>query len=313
VSDDQGLLAEATVRLALEDDEIVVVKTGRDGVAHADHLEPGAWTVSASAAEHLPAALAATQLAAGADEKLAIKLAAGGRTLSGTVSDATGGPIAGARIDAARLTTRAKPGDAVSTAFSGADAKYRLTVAEGQLLVAAASADYAPQSRTVEIGPAGAVADFSLVPGGVIEGVVRDERTKEPIAGASVVARRDSPAMWLAETGAGRVTSGGDGRFRLGGLRPDAWEVSATDHARYAKAQTIVGLGVAEQASGVELLIGWHRRSNRPAGDHDPTCGRRSARDLRVTARSTGPAPSSPASFPPPTVLMLEPRLPSGD
>jgi len=256
VSDGQGPLAGATVRLAPKDGEIVVVKTGRDGVAHADQLEPGAWTVSASATDHVPAALPAKQLAAGASEQLAIKLAAGGRTLSGTVSDATGGPITGARIDAARINTTAEPGDAVSTTFSGADGKYRLTVAEGQLLVAAASADYAPQSRYVEVGPAGAVADFSLVPGGVIEGVVRDERTKEPVAGASVLARRDSPAMVLAETGARRAISGGDGRFRLGGLRPGAWAVSATDHARYSKAQTIVGLGVAEQVSDVELLIG---------------------------------------------------------
>src|SRR5512140_395399 len=255
VTDDKGPIVGATVRLTPKDGEIVVVKTGSDGVAHAD-LEPGAWTVSASAADHVPAALPAKQLAAGAAENLTIKLAAGGRTLRGTVSDATGGPVAGARIDAARLNSVAEPGDAVSTTFSGSDGKYQLTVAEGQLLVAAGSADYAPQSRYVEVGPAGAIADFSLVPGGVIEGVVRDERTKEPVVGASVLARRDSPAMLLAEAGANRATSGRDGRFRLGGLRPGAWDMSATDHARYSKAQKIVGLGVAEQVSDVELLIG---------------------------------------------------------
>jgi protocatechuate 3,4-dioxygenase beta subunit len=255
VSDDRGPLSGATVRLAPRDGEIVAVKTGGDGVARAE-LEAGAWTVSASAADHVPAALPTRQLAAGADDRLAIKLRAGGRALSGTVSDATGGPVAGARIDAARINSMADPGDAVATTVTGADGKYRLTVAEGQLLVAASSADYAPQSRYVEVGPAGAVADFSLVPGGVIEGVVRDERTREPIAGAAVLARRDSPAVLLAETGAHRTVSGGDGRFRLGGLRPGAWEVSATDHARYSKAQTIVGLGVAEQVTDVELLIG---------------------------------------------------------
>src|SRR5712672_3405435 len=71
VSDDKGPLAGATVRLAPTDGEIVVVKTGGDGVAHADRLEPGAWTVSASAADHVPAALPTKQLAAGAHEKLA--------------------------------------------------------------------------------------------------------------------------------------------------------------------------------------------------------------------------------------------------
>jgi hypothetical protein len=256
ISDDKGPLAGATVRLAPKDGDIVVVKTGGDGVAHADHLEPGTWIVSASAADHVPAALPSRQLAAGAHEALVLQLRAGGRPLSGTVSDATGGPIAGARIDAARINTLAEPGDAVSTTFSGADGKYKLTAAEGQLLVAASSPDYAPQSRHLEVGPAGATADFALVPGGVIEGIVRDERTKEPVPGARVLARRDSPAMLLAESGAHRATSGSDGRFRLGGLRPGAWDLSATDHARYSRAQTVIGLGVAEQVSDVELLIG---------------------------------------------------------
>lgn len=62
--------------------------------------------------------------------------------------------------------------------------------------------------------------------------------------------------MMLAETGARRATAGPDGRFRLGGLRPGAWEVGASDHARYSKSPTIVGLGVAEQVADVELLVG---------------------------------------------------------
>ncbi|HSR98463.1 MAG TPA: carboxypeptidase regulatory-like domain-containing protein [Kofleriaceae bacterium] len=256
VSDERGPLADAAVRLAPRAGEVIVVRTGADGVARAERLEPGAWTVSASAADHVPAALPTRQLAAGADERLAIRLARGGRALTGTVSDATGGPIAGARIDAARLSASAEPSDAVSSTLTGPDGKYRLTVAEGQLLVAAASADYAPQSKHVEVGAAGAVADFALVPGGVIEGVVRDERTREPVPGAAVVARRDSPAMLLAETGARLAVAGGDGRFRLGGLRPGAWDLRASDHGRGSKAQTLVGIGVAEQVADVELLIG---------------------------------------------------------
>src|SRR5215468_4009656 len=213
VSDDAGPLADAVVRFAPRDGEIVVVTTGRDGAARADRLAPGTWRISASATGHAPAALPAHELAAAADDRLAIKLAPGGRTLTGTVSDATGGPIAGARIDAARLSSFAEAGDAVATATTGADGKYRMTVAEGALQVAASSPDYAPQARRVEVGPAGAVADFALVPGGVIEGVVRDERTHEPVADASVLARRGA-AMLLAETGAHRTLTGSDGRFR---------------------------------------------------------------------------------------------------
>ena len=256
VSDDRGPLAGATVRLVADAGELVIVATGGDGVARADHLEPGRWTVSASAADHLPAALPARRLVAGSTDRLALRLLSGGRTLRGTVSDATGGPIAGARIDAARLERGAAPSTAVSTTLTGADGKYQLTVVEGHLMVAAASADYAPQARPVEVGPAGAVADFALVPGGAIEGVVRDERSKEPVAGARVIARRDSPQLMLAEAATRHATSGPDGRFRLTGLRPGAWELGATDHARSARTPTIVGLGVAEQVGDVEILIG---------------------------------------------------------
>ncbi len=256
VSDERGSLAGATVRLVSTSSDVVVVEAGIDGIARAGELEPGMWTVSASAADHLPAALPAMRLVAGVEEKLTIKLSGGGQLLTGTVSDVMGGPITGVRIDAARADRLALPGPAVSTTFTGVDGTYRLTVGEGSLTVVATSADYAPQSHYVEVGPAGAVADFSLVPGGVIEGIVRDERTKAPVAGARVFARRDRPAMLFAASGAYRVTAGSDGRFRIRGLSPGAWDLSATGEERTSKAQTVVGLGVAEQVTDVELLIG---------------------------------------------------------
>ena len=69
--------------------------------------------------------------------------------------------------------------------LTGADGKYKLTVAEGQLLVAASERGATRRSRGyVEVGAGGATADFALVPGGVIEGIVRDEKTQQPVAGA---------------------------------------------------------------------------------------------------------------------------------
>src|SRR6185295_13763094 len=63
-------------------------------------------------------------------------------------------------------------------------------------------------------------------------------------------------AMLLAETGARRAVSGSDGRFRLTGLRPGGWSLRAGDPGRATRTPTLVGLGVAEQVTGVELLIG---------------------------------------------------------
>ncbi len=156
-----------------------------------------------------------------------------GRPLSGTVTDATGGAVAGAHIEAGE-----------ARAMTGADGKYTMLVKEGTLLVAASSPDYAPQARYVVVGASGATADFSLVPGGVIEGIVRDEKTREPVGGANVVTTRH------------HVTAGADGRFRITGLKPGAYELDAFTSGRHSKKPTIVGLGVAEQVADVEILVG---------------------------------------------------------
>ena len=253
VTDDRGPLGSAMVRLAPRAGEIVVVITAADGVAHAERLEPGSWQVSASAEGHIPATLPVRELAAGGVEQLALRLASGGRTLHGKVSDTSGGPVAGARIEAAELTAAGTPDDAVSTTFTSDDGTYHMTVAEGSFVVAATSADYASQIRRIEVGPAGAVANFALVPGGVIEGVVLDERTHEPVGGASVRARRNPGVMFSAER---RVLAGPDGRFRITGLKPGDWQLDAFAPPRFSRDPTHVGLAVAEQVSGVELQIG---------------------------------------------------------
>jgi len=256
VRDDKGPLAGATVRFARERGDVEIAQTGKDGIARADTLEPGTWTVSGAAEGHEPAALRGRELHAGEVVNVELQLPLGGRTLSGIVTDATGGPINGARIDAAKLGAMARPTDAVASTLTGTDGRYTLTVAEGQLLVAASEPSYSPQSRFVEVGANGAVADFSLVPGGVIEGIVRDEKTRDPVPGAQVIARRDAPAMMLGESAVHDAKSGADGRFRIAGLRPGAYELGANAAKRASKSPTIVGLGVAEQVTDVEILVG---------------------------------------------------------
>ncbi len=255
VAGDKGPISGAVIRLAPDDGEAIVVRTSPKGGALAE-LAPGRWAISASATGFLPGAEPAFELVAGQEKTLALTLVAGGRALTGTVTDATGGPIAGARIDAAKLGGMAKPGSEVASTQTGSDGTYAVTVAEGQLLVAVSNADYAAQSRIVEVGATGAVANFSLVPGGAIEGVVRDERTRQPVAGASVIAERDrGGTILLAEANRQRAVSGPDGRFRIGALRPGAYELDATATTRTSKSPTIVGIGVAEQVSDVEILV----------------------------------------------------------
>lgn len=260
VSSDTGPIADAVVRLAPEEGDVLLVRTDKAGVARADKLAVGTWAVAASAPGFEPGGLKARELAKDEVANLALTLVAGGATLSGTVTDATGGPVAGARVDAAKIsgeTRIGRPSDAVATTTTGADGTYRMTVSVGQLVVGVSSPDYAPQSRHVEVIATGAVADFSLVPGGVIEGIVRDERTKELVAGATIDARRDGGGgITFADAGRYRAVSSVDGRFRLIGLRPGAYGITARQKKRVTAEPVIVGIGVAEQVTDVELLVG---------------------------------------------------------
>ena len=247
----KGPLAAA---IRIDGGEVTTARTGSDGTAQLD-LAPGEYAISASAEGHVPSAIA-RKLGAGEHAAVEIALAEGGRALTGIVTDSYGGPIASARIDAAKLGAMARPGQAIAMAISGSDGRFKLTVAAGQLVVGVSHPDYAPQSRFVEIGETGATADFALVPGGVLEGIVRDERTKEPVAGARIVAERDQPALQLAEAASHVATAGADGKFRIAGLRPGAYELVAASHQRHSRTPTRVGLGVAEQLTDVEILVG---------------------------------------------------------
>ncbi len=254
VTDAAGPVADAVVRCAATGGEVVIAQTGGDGTASVD-LAAGDWSIAASADGREPSAVTLA-VVAGRDAHVSLMLAMGGRTLTGTVTDVSGGAIRGARIDAARLDVNTKPGGAVAVAFTDGDGRYKLSVGSGLLLVAASHPEYAPQTRYVDLGPAGATANYSLVPGGVIEGVVRDVQTKQPVAGAAVRARHDASALDLAEANERIVKSDGDGKFRLAGLRPGAYELSAREGARNTRVPLRVGLGVGEQQSAIVVLIG---------------------------------------------------------
>ena len=113
-----------------------------------------------------------------------------------------------------------------ASTVTGPDGKYALAIGEGEVLVAVNHPDYSPQQRYAEVNATGAVVDFQLVPGGVIEGVVRDAAAKTPVAGAEVEAQLDRSTLF-GELGSHHVTAGADGHFRITGLRPGSYTLSA--------------------------------------------------------------------------------------
>lgn len=127
VSSDKGPIADATVRLAPEQGDVLVLRTDKAGIARADKLVLGTWEIAASAPGFEPGGLKARELVKDEVANVALTLIAGGATLSGTVTDATGGPVAGARVDAARINSGPRigqPSDAVATTMTGSDGKY---------------------------------------------------------------------------------------------------------------------------------------------------------------------------------------------
>jgi protocatechuate 3,4-dioxygenase beta subunit len=182
-------------------------------------------------------------------------LASGGRTLTGIVTDATGGPIAGARVDAAKLDHQTKAGRAVAVTFSDPAGHYKLSIGGGAILVAASHPEYASQERYVDLGASGATASFALVPGGVIEGVVRDAKTKQPVAGAVVRSGHAAAPLELAAENDRDVKADAAGKFRFAGLRPGGYELVARAGTRSSRTPVDIGLGVAEQQTDIVLLI----------------------------------------------------------
>jgi RNA polymerase sigma-70 factor (ECF subfamily) len=253
VTDSAGPVADAWVRCAPECCDVVVVKTASDGNASID-LAAGQWSIAASADGHEPCATTLAVVAARNDH-VRLVLAPGGRALTGVVTDMTGGVVAGARIDAVRLDAHAKAGDAIAVAFSDHDGRYKLAVKGGAIIVAASHPEYAAQTRYVDLGTGGATANFALVPGGAIEGVVRDARTNQPVPGAAVYAASDAPPVELADVNEHAIVADAAGKFRFTGLRPGAYELSAKDGARSSRVPVGVGIGVAEQQTNIVVLV----------------------------------------------------------
>jgi protocatechuate 3,4-dioxygenase beta subunit len=263
VTDAHGKPIEgAIVRLApREDGEPLTARTGADGGYSFDDVAPGRYAASASAAGFLARAAGDVVLAAGDHRALDVSLDAGGRALSGTVTDATGGPIGGVVVEAApERGVLSGSGPDVAAAITDTKGHYALTVAEGSYKVSATHAEYVGATRRAEVGPGGATVDFALVPGGVIEGTVEDAATGQGVAGARLLVEREAaeglPGGAMAGArGRTSTVSDGAGHFRIAGLEPGTIAIRARAPGRSSLDPTVVPLGVAEVKDGVIVVV----------------------------------------------------------
>jgi len=252
-------LAGAIVHLDPDDGEPTTIVAGGDGAFVVDDLEPGAYTISASAPGYVPDVEREVSMRGGETTRVELSLERGGVTLRGTVSDASVGPIAGAVVAAAPydgVFGQRRDGGAAITDVEG---RYTLTLAPGAYRVRAAHGEYVGAGARVELRDAEVVQDFRLVPGGVIEGVVKDEVTGQPVAGATVMVERERGGRsWAEGRSVVTVESDATGAFRAPGLLPGTLRLRAEVErdGRLTREPVLVPLGVAEQTANVEVFVG---------------------------------------------------------
>jgi RNA polymerase sigma factor (sigma-70 family) len=150
-------------------------------------------------------------------DEIELRLGPCDAAMVGSVRDASGGPIAAARVawvPAGRVDAIIT-GAAVETDLAGA---FELCVERGREIDAEVSAD-GYGAIVVQTTVRGRERfDFSLVPEATVVGRVIREDTGKPVANAHVRLR---PGQWGLERTASRgAFSDGDGRFRISGVAP---------------------------------------------------------------------------------------------
>ena len=145
--------------------------------------------------------------------RTAVMIMKRGATISGTVRDGSGKPIAGARVKLGidRWGLPERP-----LTRTDAEGRYRLQVEPGSHVLTVVAEGFAPDLRRLPAVQRTEQADFTLGPGRIFQGRFVDPQGK-PIAGVSV-----SPYTWrgcrtLEDQ---RLKAGADGRFRWTSAQP---------------------------------------------------------------------------------------------
>jgi hypothetical protein len=217
-------------------------RSARDGAYAFAELPLAGYFIAASASGYAPGAahggapvyLHDAESLSGVD----VALVKGGARVKGSVVDATGGPIARAQVRAIRLQPPRLSLD-LTTDDAG---QFELWVQPGFIALSAEAQGYA---RANQRATAPTEVELRLIPGSSIEGVVVSARDQRPVAAVDVrAAPPENPQLAMARG----ALSDDLGRFRIEGLEPGAYLLSA-------RAQRQLGL----PAQSIELAVGEHR------------------------------------------------------
>lgn len=225
-----------------------------DGRFELPPLDPGVYDVVARHPARAPAT--ARHVAAGTRD-LVLELAGGGR-LRGCVRDAsTGAPVAPFTVMVfARAGLRLVPRRSVSVVDPAGC--YALDdLAPGPAVVVVSAPGRAPSpERAVDVPPppGEAVADAALDPGGALFGVVRDEATRAPVAGARVAVEGILAASSSAFPVLSSAVTDAAGRFEVAGL-PRRVALSVVADGYHGRIVSGLETGAGERRGPVEVPL----------------------------------------------------------
>lgn len=259
-------IASALVTLApLDDDagEPRTTTTDAGGSWSLTELPAGRYTLSATAPGYLAGVRPDLKLRPKSDNPgLDLSLEPGGATLSGVVSDKTGGVIEGAlvAITPSSGIVRMRERESYFT-LSDAEGRYAVQVPDGRHRVRASHSDYSSEAAVLELAGEPTTQDFALVPTAVIEGVVLRESDGAPVPFAEVTWKKSRDMMLpgggratVFERGGG-VTADGEGRFRVSGVPPGMLRLSARASQLASFEDVELPIGIAERVADVELRL----------------------------------------------------------
>lgn len=186
------------------------------------------------AATPQPVDLAAGEHRTGVD----LVLRDGAVEVTGTVSDVTGGPVAGALVIA-------EHGPLFETDAAG---RFSIWVGPGRERIFA-SADGYLDGYVDTIAPG--TAAIALTPASSLSGIVVDGITGEPIAGAEIAIPK-ADHVYLTEVAA---ITGPDGRFRIEPIEAERYLVRARAPNRYGSSDGSVIVGFAQHVDGIVVKV----------------------------------------------------------
>lgn len=230
--------------------EAVCVRPDANGHYEFGALPAGSYHISATAKGRRPRLTnrgKALALSGGEQAEQDAELEEGGGEISGVVLDASGGPVAGALVQANFLSEELPYGRWYTAGTeSDASGAFSLMAEQGLVMLVARAEGYAP-ARVQTAAPARGVR-LALAPTSRISGTVVTRDEQSPVAGVQVTARGQ---RWQQI-----ATSDGSGAFAIEGLSPGIYTLHASGDGWIGQYPGTVTVDISEAAQNVLLPVG---------------------------------------------------------